>query len=61
MSQDEFDGKFQEWARPALGDANTDEVTRLIGSLEDLESITELTRYLRASPGGEGMKEAAAE
>ncbi len=61
MSQDAFDRKFQEWARPALGDANTDEVIRLIGSLEDLENITELTRHLRVRPGGEGTKEAAAE
>ena len=59
MSQDEFDGKFQEWARPVLGDADTDTVTRLIGSLEDLDSIAELMRYLRARPGGKGMKEAA--
>ena len=59
MSQDEFDGKFQEWARPVLGDADTDTVTRLIGSLEDLDSVAELMRYLRASPGGKGMKEAA--
>ena len=59
MTDDEFDAKFHEWARPALGDANADRVSGLVGSLESVATIAELTAYLR--PGRRPGKEAAAE
>jgi 2-methylcitrate dehydratase PrpD len=61
MTQEEFDAKFREWARPALGEANADRVSRLIASLESLETIAELTACLRLGPCLRGGKEAAAE
>ena len=48
MSDQEFEEKFQEWARPALGEADTDAVARLVASLESVGDIRELTRYISA-------------
>ena len=46
MSWEEMQGKFTEWSEPAIGAKRTAQVAELVGSLEALNSIRDLTVHL---------------